>query len=336
MIAFTIRRLFVSALLLLVVTSVTFGIFFYLPRPAAQTPQQLAMQYMGKSPQPAAVTAAVKQLGFDQPIPVQFWHYLHNLVLGGKYNTGTGFVACPAPCLGFSLQTQTPVLPQLEDAFPITLSLAIGASVIWLLMGVGIGVLSALRRGSFLDRFTMAVALAGVSLPIFFTAPLVLLLVVYRWGLMEHPAYHSFMHNPFAWAQGLLLPWLVLAFQFAALYARLTRAGMLDTMNEDYIRTARAKGVTERVVVTRHGLRSVLSPVLTIFGMDFALLMGGAILTETSFGLHGIGKVAYDGIQNQDLPVIMGVTLIAAAFIVVANLVVDILYGVVDPRVRVK
>ena len=334
MIAYIIRRLFVSAILLLVVSSVTFGIFFYIPRLAGQTPQQLAMQYMGKSPQPDAVAAAVKQLGFDQPIPVQYWHYLHNLFLGGKFNTGTGYVACPAPCLGFSLQTQTPVLPQLEDAFPITFSLAIGASVIWLLMGVGIGVLSALRRGSFLDRISMALALAGVSLPIFFTAPLVLLLFVYRWNLVAHPAYNSFLHNPLNWAYGLLLPWFVLAFQFAALYARLTRAGMLDTMNEDYIRTARAKGVNERVVVTRHGLRAVLSPVLTIFGLDFGLLMGGAVLTETSFGLHGIGKVAFDGIQNQDLPVIMGVTLIAAGFIVFMNLLVDILYGVVDPRVR--
>jgi peptide/nickel transport system permease protein len=335
-ITFLLRRLFISVILLFVVSSVTFAIFFYIPQLAGQTPQQLAMQYMGKSPQPAAVAAAVHQLGFDQPVPVQYWHFLHNLFLGGKFNTGTGYVPCPAPCLGFSLQNQTPVLPQIEDAFPITFSLAIGASVIWLLMGVGIGTLSALRRGSVLDRSAMALALAGVSLPIFFTAPLVLLVFVYHFKLFQHPVYNSFLHNPFTWAQGLFLPWVVLAFQFAALYARLTRAGMLDTMNEDYIRTARAKGLNERTVVTRHGLRAVLSPILTIFGLDFGLLMGGAVLTETSFGLHGIGKLAFDGINNQDLPVIMGVTLVAAAFIIVANLVVDILYGVVDPRVRVS
>ena len=335
MIAFLIRRLVAAVLLLFVVSSVTFVIFFVIPKIGGQTPEQLAMHYMGKSPSKEAIEATVKSLGFDQPVYVQYWHYLHNLVAGGDYNTGTEIKHCPAPCLGFSLKDQVPVLPRLTDAFPITLSLAIGASILWLFFGVAAGVLSALRRGSIFDRIAMGLALGGVSIPIFVTAPLVMLFVVYKGNLMIHPAYFSFTANPAKWAEGLVLPWIVLAFQFAALYARLTRAGMLDTMSEDYIRTARAKGLDERTVTLKHGLRAALTPIVTIFGMDFGLLMGGAVLTESSFDLHGIGKVAIEAINNGDLPLVMGVTLVAAAFIVVGNLVVDVLYGVVDPRVRV-
>jgi peptide/nickel transport system permease protein len=162
-----------------------------------------------------------------------------------------------------------------------------------------------------------------------------MLFLVYKGNLLPHPTYHPFLDNPALWAQGLVIPWFVLAFQFAALYARLTRAGMLDTMAEDYIRTARAKGLSERSVSLRHGLRAALTPIVTILGMDFGLLLGGAVLTETVFNLHGIGKRAIDGINDNDLPVILGVTLVAAAAIIVANLVVDVLYGIVDPRVRV-
>jgi peptide/nickel transport system permease protein len=333
---FVVRRLFAAMVLLIVVSMVTFAIFFYIPRLIGQTPEQMALQFMGKSAQGPAIAATVHQFGFDKPVPVQYWRFLHNLVAGTNFNTGTGFVHCPAPCLGVSYQYQVPVFPEIQRAFPVTLSLAIGASIIWLVMGVAVGVLSALRKGSLYDRAAMGIALAGVSLPIFFTAPLVLLLLVYQWQVFPHPVYNSFLHNPFTWAQGLFLPWVVLAFQFAALYARLTRAGMLDTMGEDFIRTARAKGLPERRVVVKHGLRAVMTPVVTIFGMDFGLLMGGAILTETSFGLNGLGKLAFDGISYNDLPVILGVTLVAAVFVILSNLVVDIVYGVVDPRVRTK
>jgi peptide/nickel transport system permease protein len=194
---------------------------------------------------------------------------------------------------------------------------------------------SALRRGSFFDRAAMSVALGGVSLPIFFTGLIGLAFLSYKIPVFASGgSYTPLTKNPLAWAYDLLLPWITLAFLFSAQYARLTRAGMLETMNEDYIRTARAKGLPERAVVLKHGLRGALTPILTIFGLDLGLLLGGAILTEKTFSLNGLGKYTVDAIENQDLPRILGVTLVAAFFIVMANLVVDLLYAVVDPRVR--
>jgi peptide/nickel transport system permease protein len=178
------------------------------------------------------------------------------------------------------------------------------------------------------------VALAGVSLPIFFTGLISLELFSYKWAIFPNVQYVAITANPLLWARNMVLPWLTTAFLYAALYARLTRSGMLETMGEDYIRTARAKGLPERTVIVKHGLRSALTPILTIFGMDLGLLLGGAILTEVTFSMHGLGAFTIEAIQNQDLPEIMGVVLLASFFIVVANLVVDILYAVVDPRVR--
>ena len=201
--------------------------------------------------------------------------------------------------------------------------------------GVAVGLLSALRKGSIFDRSAMAIALAGVSLPIFFTGLLSLAIFSYKlhWTA-PGGAYTPFTQNPMQWAHDLLLPWVTLAFLFSAAYARLTRAGMLETMGEDYIRTARAKGLPERTVVFRHGLRAAVTPILTIFGLDLGLLLGGAILTESTYSLPGIGKYAVDAIVSNDLPKVLGVTLVGAFFIIFANLVVDLLYAVIDPRVR--
>jgi len=217
---------------------------------------------------------------------------------------------------------------------PVTLSLAIGAAIIWLIAGIGIGVISALKRGSIFDRFSMTIALAGVSLPIFFTGLISLELFSYKWPIFPNVQFVPFTQNPALWARNLILPWVTLAFLYAALYARLTRAGMLETMGEDYIRTARAKGLPERTVIFKHGLRAALTPIVTIFGMDIGLLLGGAVLTEYTFSLHGLGLFTIEAIQNQDFPEIMGVVMLAAFFVVIANLVVDILYAVLDPRVR--
>ncbi len=221
------------------------------------------------------------------------------------------------------------------SALPVTVSLAIGAAVLWLVGGVSIGVLSALRRGSLFDRLSMGVALAGVSLPIFFTGLISLELFSYKWQIFPNVQFVAITTNPLLWARNLVLPWVTLAFLYAALYARLTRAGMLETMGEDFIRTARAKGLPERTVVVRHGLRAALTPILTIFGMDLGLLLGGAVLTESTFSLPGLGQFTILAINNQDFPEIMGVVMLAAFFIVIANALVDILYAVVDPRARV-
>jgi peptide/nickel transport system permease protein len=195
-------------------------------------------------------------------------------------------------------------------------------------------VISALKRGQIVDRLSMGIALAGVSLPIFFTGQIALALFSYKWAIFPSVQYVGITSNPLLWAKNLVLPWVTLAFLYAALYARLTRAGMLETMSEDYIRTARAKGLPERTVIAKHALRAVLTPIVTIFGLDLGLLIGGAILTEITYSLHGLGWFTIQAIQNQDFPEIMGVVMLAAFFVVIANLVVDILYAVLDPRVR--
>ncbi len=337
MIIYIIRRLITAVLLLFIVSVVTFLIFFLLPRLAGASADDLASRYVGKTASAADVHQMAVQLGFTEPLPVQYGRFAKALVLGANYSTGPTTERCPAPCFGYSFITQNPVWPELLDRLPVTISLAIGASVIWLLAGVATGVTSALRKGSIFDRAAMGVALTGVSLPIFFTGLLLLSIFSYKLQIAAPGgSYTAFTQNPAQWAYDLILPWIALAFLYAAGYARLTRAGMLETMNEDYIRTARAKGLPESRVVLKHGLRPALTPIVTIFGLDLGLLLGGAVLTESTFSLPGIGKYAVDAITANDLPKIMGVTLVAAFFIIMANLVVDILYAVIDPRVRVS
>jgi len=334
MIYFVIRRLILTVFLLLLVSMITFAIFFLVPRLAGQNSYELAAQYVGRNPTPDAIKAVEIKLGLNDPLWLQYGRYIKGIVAGIHYNNGPDVSYCPFPCFGYSFRNQQPVWPQLLSAAPVTLSLAIGASILWLIGGVSIGVLSALRRGSIFDRFSMGIALAGVSLPVFFTGLIALELFSYRWPIFPNVHYVSFTTNPALWARNLVLPWVTLAFLYAALYARLTRAGMLETMGEDYIRTARAKGLPERQVIVRHGLRAALTPIVTIFGLDLGLLLGGAILTETTFSFPGLGQFTILAIQNQDLPEIMGVVMIASFFIVIANMIVDILYAVLDPRVR--
>ena len=336
MIAFVIRRLLTTIFLLIVVSMITFGIFFLIPRLAGQNSAELAAQYVGRNPTMSAILQMEAKLGLNDPLVVQYWRFLKGIVVGAHYDSGPSQSYCAPPCFGYSFRTQQPVWPQMMAALPVTISLAAGAALIWLTTGVSIGVLSALKRGTVVDRFSMAIALAGVSLPIFFTGLLSLELFSYKWPLFPNDQYVAITANPLLWARNLVLPWITLAFLYAALYARLTRASMLETMGEDYIRTARAKGLPERTVIARHGLRPALTPILTIFGMDLGLLLGGAILTETTFSLPGLGQFTVLAIQNQDFPEIMGVVMLAAFFIVIANLVVDILYAVVDPRVRIS
>jgi peptide/nickel transport system permease protein len=339
MLTYILRRVLGGLGLLVVVSMITFAIFFVIPRLSGATPEALASRYVGPRATSAQYHQVAERLGFFDPIYVQYWHWLKAIFVGMEFNYGPGVEHCPAPCFGYSYLKSTPVWPDLLDRATVTASLAIGAAIIWLLFGVITGVVSALRRGTVFDRASMTVALAGVSLPIFFTG--LVSLVVFSYG---HPfriaapgsSYVDFTKNPGEWAYDLILPWITLAFLFAAAYARITRAGMLETMNEDFVRTARAKGLPERTVVFRHGLRAAITPIVTIFGLDVGLLLGGAVLTESTFSLPGLGKYAVDAVNRQDLPQVMGATMFAAFFIVVANVIVDVLYGVVDPRVRVS
>jgi len=333
-VTFIVRRLIATVFLLIVVSMITYAVFFLIPRLAGQTSYQLATEYLGRSPSRSAVLAVEQKLGFNRPVYVQYGRFLRGLVFGEHYNAGTSTTYCPPPCFGYSFKTQQPVWPLMVSSMPVTISLAIGAAILWLVGGVTIGVISALKRGTLFDRFSMGLALAGVSLPIFFTGLLALELFSYKWPIFPNVTFVPLTQNPLLWARNLVLPWVTLAFLYAALYARLTRAGMLETMGEDYIRTARSKGLPERTVIVRHGLRAALTPIITIFGMDLGALLGGAIITEHTFSLNGLGQFTIEAINNQDLPEILGVTMLAAFFIIIANLVVDILYAVVDPRVR--
>jgi peptide/nickel transport system permease protein len=335
-VTYILRRLIGAAVLLVIVSMITFTIFFVIPRLTGATAESLASRYVGRTATEQQQAEAAKRLGFTDPLPVQYGRWLKGVVAGADYNYGPGVEHCPAPCLGYSFINRRPVLPDLLDRMTVTFSLAAGAAVIWLFFGVATGVISALRRGTVFDRSAMATALAGVSLPIFFTG--IVSLTLFSYGTpfrITAPGgtFTPITHNPALWAYDLILPWITLAFLFAATYARLTRAGMLETMHEDYIRTARAKGLREGKVISVHVLRATLTPIITIFGLDLGLLLGGAVLTESTFSLPGLGKYAIDAINDQDLPPVMGVTIVAALFIIIANLVVDIVYGIIDPRV---
>ena len=331
MIQYIIRRLILVVVLLWIVSIVTFSIFFLIPK---ATGTSTAALFAGKAPTAETIKDIEIKFGLDKPLVVQYGRFVGGVFVGRDFDNGADKTHCPAPCFGYSFVNNVPVWNEITSDLPVTVSLAIGAAILWLLSGTAIGVLSALRRRSFFDRAAMGVALAGVSLPIYFTGLVLLSLISYKWKILENVHYVGITSNPISWARNLLLPWISLAFLYAALYARLTRAGMLETMGEDYIRTARAKGLSEPRVIGRHALRAALTPIVTIFGLDLGQLLGGAILTEYTFGLIGIGHLSVDAIFRQDLPVIMGVTLFAAFFIVMANLIVDVLYAFVDPRVR--
>ncbi|MEV4441920.1 ABC transporter permease [Streptomyces sp. NPDC049577] len=332
MFAYIVRRLFAVILMLLVVTLVTFVIFFAIPRLSGADP---AAMYVGKQADAATIEGIRQKLGLDEPILMQYWHFVTGIVTGRDYTGGGTTDHCPAPCFGYSFKTEQAVWPVLLDRLPVTLSLAAGACVLWLIGGVTTGVVSALKRGTLWDRSAMTIALSGVSLPIYFTG-LISLAVFHYWLGWFGADYTNFADDPAGWFSNLVLPWVTLAFLYAAMYARLTRATMLEVLGEDYIRTARAKGLREPVVIGKHAMRSTMTPVLTILGMDLGALIGGAILTETTFNLPGLGQAAVRAISDRDLPLILGVTLITSAAVVLANLVVDLMYAVIDPRVRLS
>jgi len=329
---YLIRRLFAAVMMLVVIVVVVFSIFFLIPKWAGV---DVALNFVGKQADPAAVEGVREKLGLGDPIYAQVWEFFKGIFVGRTYSGGGDVTHCAAPCFGYSFRSEQAIWPVLTDRFPVTLGLALGAAVLWLIFGLAAGVLSALKRGSFWDRSAMLVALAGVSLPIYFTGLLSLAVFSYGLGWINGefvPLEESFS----GWLGGMILPWVTLAFLYAAMYARITRATMLEILGEDYIRTARAKGLREQVVIRKHAMRSTMTPILTMLGMDLGALIGGAILTETTFSLPGLGQAVLNAIKNQDLPVILGVTLITSLAVLIANLVVDVLYAVIDPRVRLS
>jgi len=314
---YIIRRLLYMVVVLLFVTALTFLIFYVLP---SADPAALRA---GRSPSPETLAAIREQLGLDKPLYEQFWLYVKGLVL--HFDLGNSFV------------NNADVRELVLDRLPNTLFLISGAALPWFFTGALVGTISAIKRGSLLDRAAMGSALLAISAPVYFTGLVALYLFASDIGLFPLlPGAGSYQQADgfFAKIPTLILPWIILAAAFAAIYARLTRSNLLEVMSEDYVRTARAKGVKERRVIIRHGLRAAITPVVTVLGLDLGILVGGAILTETVFGIPGIGRLSFDAIERGDLATIQGTTLFLALAVVIMNLLVDILYAFLDPRVR--
>ncbi|RJO73743.1 ABC transporter permease [Nocardia panacis] len=326
MLAFLVRRLLGGIVILLVICAGTFALFYIAPG------SNVARLACGKTCTPELVAAVAHQMGVDQPVWQQFLDYLTGIFAGRTI----GDTDCAAPCLGYSFHNHRPVLDTIIDRIPVTFSLTIGAAVIFLIVGVGLGLLAALRRGKLADKIAKGFAVLGGAQQIFVLGPFLLFLFVYSTRIMNVPSYTPLLTDPVRWATGLVLPWVCLAIISAAYYARLTRSSMVEVLNEDYIRTVRAKGMGPANVYLKHAFRGTMSPIATLLGLDIAVLLGGAIITETVFNLPGIGQLAANSIQDSDLPVMMAVVLLAATAIVVANIVVDLIYAFIDPRVRLR
>ncbi|GAA4211821.1 ABC transporter permease [Actinocatenispora rupis] len=324
---YLLKRVLGALVVLLVLSAVVYLIFYALPG----NPAQLVCG--PKTCQADQLHRIEVGLGLDQPIWLQYWHFLVGIVAGRTYSGGPEVIHCAAPCLGYSYQTGEPVTGLLLDRLPVSLSLIVGGFVIWVTVGVALGVLSALRRGRAVDRIATGLTLAGNSTPVFLVGLLLLIVfcVYLRW--LPFPGYQALTVNPLLWAQNLILPWVALSVVSAAVYTRLTRTSMLETLSEDHIRTFRAYGLPERRVIGRHALRGALTPLITIGTIDLATSLTGTTLTESLFGLPGLGQLLVSSVRNIDLPVVVGVTLLAGAVIVVANAAADVLYSVADRRV---
>ncbi|OIJ63104.1 ABC transporter permease [Streptomyces mangrovisoli] len=324
--SFALRRL-VGAVVTLFAISVIIYVVFY------ATPGNVAQITCGPRCSPAQVHQVAQQLRLDDPLWSRYWHFLEGIVVGQDYSTGTSVAHCSAPCLGLSYQTGQQVTQIILTKLPVSLSLVAGAMVIWLVLGVGTGVLSAWRRGRPTERALTAVTLAGLSTPVFVIGLVLMIVVCGQLQLLPFPQYVALTDDPEQWAWNLLLPWLSLALVEAAVFTRLTRASMLETLAEDHIRTFRAYGVGERSIVGRHALRGALAPVIALNANDVGSAVGGAVLTETLFGLPGIGQELVHAVSVVDLPVVVGMVLVIGFCVVIANAVADVLYAVADRRV---
>lgn len=332
MIKYLARRLSATALVLVLVSMSVFGIFAVLPMdPAALT--------CGKACSPAVIEANRHRLGLDVPVHVQYGRFVKGLFVGREYGEGAAKIECPAPAFGYSFNRHECVTKLVAEAFPVTFSLAIGAFVLWLLVGISLGIVAARKKNEWQDRAATAFVLVGTSLPTFITGILILLFIALKFNLInpiELGRWVSPYQDPVGWFKTFIFPWIVLALLYAASYTRFTRSNVIETSAEDYIRTARAKGLSEKEILRKHTLRAALAPIVTLAGLDFAGLLGGAIITEGIFNLPGLGRLSIRAVLNDyDLPTILATTILAASFVVIANLLVDILYAYIDPRVRV-
>jgi peptide/nickel transport system permease protein len=312
---FIVRRLVQMVLVMFAVSVLTFLIFNVIPN------GDPAVRMAGRQPTETQIEAIRKEWGFDENIVVQYATTMKKVFTGDLQ----------------SYFTQLPVSEEIRKGLPRTLSLAIGAALLWMLVAVAFGLYSAVKAGKFADRFLTIIALIGISMPVFWIGALMNYYLGFKLGWFPNGGYVEFTQDPFDWFYHLILPWTALAILFIGFYSRVLRSNVLDTINEDYVRTARAKGLGERQIMVRHVLRNSMIPIVTLWGLDFgAVLGGGAILTETVFDLQGVGQYAAESIGQLDVPPVLAVTLFAAFFIVAMNAVVDILYAYLDPRIRLQ
>lgn len=328
---FIARRGFFALLTILLVSVVVYGVFSLLPfDPAALT--------CGQKCTPVVIEANRVKLGFDKPLWEQYWLFLSGIFLGRTYGAGSAEFTCPAPSFGYSFNENMCVTDMLSEALPVTINLAIGAFIIWISVGVGLGLLAAKFRGRYPDTISTVFVLLGTSLPTFVTGLFFLIYVTIKWKIvpLSLQGFIPITESPVKYFQYFILPWITLAILYAAFYTRFTRATVLETLGEDYIRTARAKGLSERVVLLKHTMRAALAPITTSAGLDIAGLIGGAIITESIFNLAGLGRMTLQAVYEFDLSVVVATTILAAAVVITMNLIVDIAYGYLDPRVRMK
>lgn len=329
MFGYIVRRILGMILLLFLLSMTVFALFSMLPAdPAALT--------CGKACTPERIAANRIRLGLDKPAHEQYAEYVAGFFVGRTFSpTSPQPIECSVPCLGYSFLRHDEVTDLIVKALPVTIWLSVGGFVIWIFTGLTMGIFAALKRGKWQDRTIMAIALVGYSLPSFFIGLVLIFFVVLQFQWLPFPSFQPPEKDPVRFVQTMILPWIVLAVLYAAFYVRLTRNQVLEVLGEDYVRTARAKGLRERTVVVKHALRAGLTPIVTAAGLDLAGLLGGAIITESIFSLPGVGSLAIGSVLRSDLPLITGITLMSATFIIFANLIVDLLYGIIDPRVRV-
>ncbi|MFJ5221827.1 ABC transporter permease [Streptomyces sp. NPDC088400] len=325
MLQFLLRRTFGAVLTLFLISAVTFFMFFAIP-------QDPAMLACGKNCTPDALAVIHQNLGLDKPVPVQFWEFIVGIFAGRDFAVGH----CSAPCFGVSFNNQQMVWDTIIDRFPLTLSLSAGGLLVFLVVGLGAGMMAAWKKGTFIDKAFSSASLVLSSLQIYFLGPVVLGLFVYSTGWLDKPKYVPLTESLSGWFMGLLIPWLVMSVIFTANYTRMSRSTMIEQLQEEHVRAARAKGMASRYVFFRYAWRGSLIPIVTILGIDLGALFGGAMVTEITFGLPGIGRLARDSVVDKDLPLTMGVMIVSAAFILLFNVIVDAMYAIIDPRVRLS
>lgn len=312
---FVVRRVLAMVAVLFTISVITFAIFNVIPN------GDPAIRMAGRNATPELLETIRRQWGFDQPVPVQYAKTMERVFTGELV----------------SYTNQTNVVDEIVQGFPRTLSLAVGAALMWMAFAVALGLYTAMRAGRFSDRFLTVLALIGISMPVFWIGALMNYFLGFKWGLFPNGGYVEFAESPFGWFSHLVLPWTALSILFIGVYSRILRSNLLDTMSEDYVRTARAKGISERKILLRHVLRNSMIPVVTLWGLDFgAVLGGGAILTETVFDLQGVGQYAAESIGQLDVPPVLAITMFGAFFIVMLNTIVDVVYAALDPRIRLS